>query len=137
MRSAERSERPGAGAVERLLSGLLRTGVVASLSVVVFGTIVTFVHHPGYLKLPPALKGFTQAGAPCPSTFREVAVGIGQFRGQAIVAAGLLLLIATPVLRVAVSMVAFACRKDRIFLAITLTVLLMMVLPFVLGRVGL
>ena len=34
--------------VERVISGLLRVGVVVSLFVVTLGTATSFVHHPDY-----------------------------------------------------------------------------------------
>jgi uncharacterized membrane protein len=49
--------------------------------------------------------------------------------------AGLLLLLATPVLRVAVSILAFIYEKDGIFVMITSIVLALLLLSFVLGRV--
>ena len=45
------------------------------------------------------------------------------FHGQAIIQFGLLLLIATPVARVAFSAVAFASRGDYMYVVITLIVL--------------
>jgi uncharacterized membrane protein len=50
--------------------------------------------------------------------------------------AGLLLLIATPVLRVAVSILAFVYQRDRAFVAITSIVLALLLTSFVLGRGG-
>ena len=49
--------------------------------------------------------------------------------------AGLLLLIATPVTRVAVSIFAFVYEKDRVFVIITIIVLSLLLLSFFLGRV--
>jgi uncharacterized membrane protein len=53
-----------------------------------------------------------------------------------VVTAGLLLLILTPILRVAVSIVAFIIEKDRIFVFITATVLAVLLLSFLLGKAG-
>jgi len=50
-----------------------------------------------------------------------------------VVALGLLLLIATPVLRVAVSIVAFVQQGDRLFTLITAVVLGILLLSFALG----
>lgn len=123
--------------MEQRISTLLRAGVVASLSLVALGTAVTFVRHPDYVSLASAFDRLTQPGAAFPRTLAEVAEGVAQLRGQAIVAAGLLLLIATPVLRVAMTTWLFAQRKDRDFVAITLLVLLVIGLSVVLGRVAL
>jgi uncharacterized membrane protein len=55
-------------------------------------------------------------------------------RGRAFVAAGLLVLIATPVMRVAASLLVFAWRRDRAFLAITALVLAVLVASFLIGN---
>jgi len=55
--------------------------------------------------------------------------------GQGIVVVGLLVLLITPVLRVAVSIIAFLVERDRAFVFFTTTVLLLLLLSFVLGRV--
>ena len=56
-------------------------------------------------------------------------------RGEAIVTLGLLVLIATPVMRVAVSVVAFIQHRDRTYALITAAVLCLLLLSLVLGRV--
>jgi uncharacterized membrane protein len=124
-------------AVEVLISRLLRAGVVASLTLVIVGTVVTFVHHGDYWSSGHGtLDGLIGSSATFPHTPAQVLAGVGEFRGQAIVALGLLLLIATPVVRVAVSIAAFAYQGDRTFVAITSVVLLLLLLSFALGRAG-
>ena len=59
--------------------------------------------------------------------------GMLQMRGQAIVMLGLLLLIATPVMRVAASIFIFARERDRLYIAITTLVLLLLLTSFFLG----
>ena len=54
----------------------------------------------------------------------------------AIIALGLILLLATPVLRVAVSVVAFAVIRDFLYVAITLLVLFILISSFLLGLGG-
>jgi uncharacterized membrane protein len=48
----------------------------------------------------------------------------------------LLVLIATPIVRVAVSVLAFAYQRDRVFVAVTSAVLLILLLAFFLGKAG-
>ena len=45
--------------VDLAISRLLRGGVVISISVVIAGLILTFVHHPEYLSSKPALGELT------------------------------------------------------------------------------
>jgi uncharacterized membrane protein len=121
--------------VEVVLSHLLRGGVVVSLFVIVTGTALSFVHHPQYVSSPAELSRLTRPGAAFPHTLGEVAAGVRDLRGQAIATVGLLLLVATPVLRVAVSIFAFVYERDPAFVLITSVVLCLLLLSFWLGRV--
>jgi uncharacterized membrane protein len=128
---AERRQRR----LERLISDVLRFGVVASLILIVIGTILSFVHHPSYLSSAAEFERLSGPEAAFPHTWGAVAAGLGDLQGQAVVALGLMLLIATPILRVALSLAAFAYQKDRAYTLITLAVLSMLLLSFALGRV--
>jgi uncharacterized membrane protein len=124
--------------VELLISSILRFGVIASLAIVVFGTIVTFAHHPDYLHASNALPSLVhperQLHVTFPHTIRDVITGLAAFRGEAIIVLGLLLLIATPVIRVAVSIFVFVHQKDRFFTIVTIAVLFFLLLSFFLGK---
>jgi uncharacterized membrane protein len=121
--------------VELLISTLLRTGVIVSLVVILAGTLLSFVHHPEYLSSRTALAPLIEPGATFPHTVSGVLAGLTDFRGQSVVTVGLLILIATPVVRVAVSALAFVYQRDRIYVAITSVVLALLLLSFVLGKV--
>jgi uncharacterized membrane protein len=120
---------------ELALSYLLRGGVVTSLVTILVGVVLMFVHHPSYFKPGDDLKHLTNPGAAFPHTLAEVAEGLREGRGQAVVCVGLLLLIATPILRVAVSIVVFAAQRDYVFVLITSFVLAVLLLSFFLGEV--
>jgi uncharacterized membrane protein len=122
--------------VELAISALLRIGVLTSLLVVLGGTVVTFVHHPHYLSSHHDLGRLTKPGAEFPHSLRSLVRGLEHAQGRAIVTAGLLLLIATPVLRVAISVLAFVYQRDRTFVVITTVVLTLLLTSFVLGRGG-
>jgi uncharacterized membrane protein len=121
--------------VELFISHLLKVGVLTSLAVVILGSVISFVRHPEYLTQPPALRRLTHPGAAFPHTVGEMWAGLKDGRGQAIVVLGLLLLIATPVLRVAASIFGFLYEGDRVYVAITTLVLALLVLSFVIGKV--
>jgi uncharacterized membrane protein len=121
--------------VELLISTLLRVGVTVSLVIIVAGTLLSFAHHPGYVSSASELARLTTPGAAFPHTLEQVRAGLRQGRGQAVVVVGLLLLIATPVARVAVSILGFLYQRDRAFALITLAVLVLLLLSFWLGRV--
>ena len=122
--------------VEPAVSHLLRGGVIASIAVVIAGLVLTFVHHPDYVSSRPALGQLTAAEQPFPHTVSGVVEGIREGHGQAVVMLGLLLLIATPVARVALSIGIFAVQGDRLYLAITTAVLLLLIASFVVGAAG-
>ncbi|MDZ8184428.1 MAG: DUF1634 domain-containing protein [Nostoc sp. ChiSLP02] len=105
--------------LQYLLSNLLKYGVLIASAVVLFGGILYLMHHG----TEPASYHFFRGE---PSQFRSPigvvqAVLSGSDRG--IIQLGLLLLIATPVLRVIVSLLAFLIKRDFIYVIITLFVL--------------
>lgn len=127
-------EDPGVRRAELIISGVLRIGVIASILLIVAGTLLTFVHHREYVSSPGELARLTHPGSAVPQTLAAVLSGAIQLRGQSVVAAGLLLLILTPVVRVATSILAFIAQRDRRYVLITSAVLLLLLLSFWLGR---
>lgn len=129
------SERASDRRLETLIGTLLRTGVTASVVLIVGGTIVSFVHHPDYATSTTALSRLTQPGM-APRNVGDVLAGLATFRGQACAMLGILVLMVTPFLRVAVSLVAFARDRDRPFTLLTAAVLVLLLLSVALGRAG-
>jgi uncharacterized membrane protein len=119
--------------VDTAISNLLRAGVLLSIGVVVLGLIFTFVHHPQYMTSKADLGQLTNPAIVYPHTIREVFQQTFAERGQAIVMLGLLLLIATPIARVAFSVVAFVIERDRIYVAITMLVLVLLLVSLATG----
>ena len=122
--------------IEMLISWLLRVGVMVSATLVVLGMVLTFRHHPLYRSSHTDLAALTNAKGVYPHTVTAVLHSVLEGRGQGIAMLGLLLLVATPVFRVAVSVVLFAREKDTLFVAVTTTVLGLLILSFVLGAAG-
>jgi uncharacterized membrane protein len=120
--------------LEMLISRILRAGVIASVTLIVVGMVASFVQHPDYLSSSAVLDSAVGPGATFPHEFDALLAGSRQLRGEAIVTLGLLVLIATPVLRVAVSVVAFVQHRDRTYALITAAVLCLLLLSLVLGR---
>jgi uncharacterized membrane protein len=114
----------------------LRSGVLLSLALIALGTAVTFTHHPQYISAAEELDKLTQPGAAFPTSLAEVVDGLSEGQGRAIVVTGLLILIATPVLRVAISVLVFLEERDRTFAFVTGTVLVILLLSFALGKAG-
>lgn len=116
--------------LELMVGKLLRGGVVASALVVLGGGIWWLAQAGGGM---PAYHEFRQE----PDDFRHVGAlltGLAHPRAQTVIQLGLLLLIATPVARVALALIGFALEHDHVYVVITLVVLgvlvYSMVLPF-------
>jgi uncharacterized membrane protein len=120
--------------VELTISYLLRGGVVLSILLIVAGTIITFAQQPSYVSQPSELQRLITPGTKFPHTLPDLMAALSQFRGEAVVTLGLLVLIATPVMRVAISILAFIYQGDRVFTLITTVVLCLLLLSLVLGR---
>jgi uncharacterized membrane protein len=122
--------------VDLIISRLLRGGVIASMATVLLGAVLMFVHHPQYLRSAADLQRLTTAGAAFPQSLADVARGVLAGRGQAVVVLGLILLIATPIMRVVVAIVGFALQGDRALAVISAVVLLVLLISFLLGKSG-
>ncbi|HEX9162432.1 MAG TPA: DUF1634 domain-containing protein [Thermoanaerobaculia bacterium] len=120
--------------IDKAITTLLRAGVLLSIAIIVAGMVITFVHHPDYFSSRPSLGNLTSPGAHFPNAIGEVFSGVRHGRGQAIMMAGLLVLIATPVARVALSVVIFVIERDWLFTAITATVFVILMIAFAIGR---
>ncbi len=102
-----------------IIGWVLQGGVIVSVVVIAIGLLL--------LSLQPNTFAPQQLQM-LPHTFAQVGTALLALQPQAVIALGLLLLIATPVVRVAISMVAFAVERDWRFVVISLLVLL--ILPF-------
>lgn len=119
--------------IELLISMTLRIGVMLSVAVMLLGVIVTFVHHPNYFHSRPALGELTNSREIFANTIRAVLGGVRALHGQSIAMLGILLLIATPVVRVGISVVLFAAQRDRRYVLITAVVLALLLTSLMSG----
>ena len=120
---------------ELIISFVLRIGVITSFFLIIAGSIISFVHHHEYISSPTTLGHLTKPGASFFHTIPDIINGLGDFRGQAIVALGLILLIVTPITRVFISIILFIFQGDRIFILITSLVFFILVFSFFLGQI--
>jgi uncharacterized membrane protein YfcA/uncharacterized membrane protein len=110
-----------------IISWVLQGGVILSAITITLGLLL-LPTRPGGLSVQRLLN--------FPETFAQVGQGLLIHRPQAIIALGLLLLIATPVVRVAVSIITFAFERDRLYVTITFFVLVILLFSmFFLGRI--
>jgi len=116
---------------EIIIGSLLRAGVMLAASVVLIGGVLYEVRHGNELINYAAFHGE-------PEQFRKVPAILDDaisLHGRSIIQLGLLLLIATPIARVAFSAIAFAIEKDYMYVVITLIVLAVL-LYSLLGSAG-
>jgi uncharacterized membrane protein len=127
-------EKDTPGGTEGAISAVLWIGVTASLVLLAVGSVLSFLRAGGYGRQASEVRRLSGAGGAFPRTAAWVLAGLRHGDGQAVIVVGLLLLIATPVVRVAVSVLSFARERDRVFVCITALVLLLLALSFELGR---
>lgn len=118
---------------ELLISITLRTGVTISVAVMLLGLVLTFAHHHDYFHSRPALGELTNSREVFANTTGAVLRGVRELRGQSIAMLGILLLIATPVVRVAISVALFAAQRDRRYVLITAVVLALLLTSLMSG----
>jgi len=119
--------------IEVILGNLLRAGVLVSAAVVLLGASIYLSRHAHE---PADYRVFRGE----PSEYRTIR-GIIQSAisggGRGLIQLGLLLLIATPIARVAFSVAGFAIERDRLYVAFTLLVLAILLYSFLGTGIGL
>lgn len=104
--------------MEQVVGNLLRVGVMLAAAVVLLGGVLHLVQHT---HPPPDYRVFHGE----PAELRSIAGilrGALDLRSSAVIQFGLLLLLATPVARVAFYVFAFAAQRDHLYTVITLIV---------------
>jgi uncharacterized membrane protein len=135
--------------VARRIGMLLEVGVLAAAALILLGGVIYLSNHGGdpaedrgtFRPMPAefsrpvailrgAVLGQTGAGSP-----QGHPLPAGQGRGRALIQVGLLLLIATPVMRVVVSVYAFARERDVLYVLFTLLVLAVLLYGLFSGQI--
>ncbi|MFZ0861464.1 MAG: DUF1634 domain-containing protein [Candidatus Sulfotelmatobacter sp.] len=104
--------------IENVLGNLLRAGVLLSALVVLLGGAIYLLRHG----LSPVDFGVFRGEPPDLRDLRGIIHSAFQLRGRGIIQLGLLLLIATPVARVAFSIFGFAKERDGMYVVFTVIV---------------
>ncbi|MGZ3872698.1 MAG: DUF1634 domain-containing protein [Mucilaginibacter sp.] len=118
--------------IQALIGQVLRLGMIVSISIVFFGGVIYLYRHghsvPNYKVfrgIPPFLQ---HTGSLLQAAF--------QIKGQAIIQLGVILLVATPILRVVFSMIGFMLEKDYMYVTISFLVLLIIFASMMGGHAG-
>ena len=110
---------------------VLRIGVMAAALVAVFGGLIYLRRHGAAIPEYATFHGVPEGL----DSVHGIVKGALALRGRWITQLALLLLIATPVARVALSIAAFARERDRAYVAISAFVLALLLYSFLGGRV--
>ncbi len=105
--------------LQHIVGTLLRSGVLLAAAVVLVGGILYLARHGGAVPDYHVFRG-QPAGL---RTLAGIVRGAFTLDERGIVQLGLVLLIATPIARVAAAAVAFAFERDRAYVLVSLLVL--------------
>ena len=108
--------------VENIIGNLLGAGVLLSALVVCCGGLIFLAHHGESHADYRVFQGEPASLTSIPKILKYAA----ELHGSGIIQLGLLLLIATPVARVAFSIVGFAMERDRLYAGFTVAVLIIL-----------
>jgi uncharacterized membrane protein len=115
-----------------IIGWILRIGVISSMVIVFIGGIFFVCRHGQSIPDYHVFKGVPYFI----HNTSGIINGTLHLKGQAIIQLGILLLIATPVIRVAFSAIGFIIEKDHLYTAISLIVLLIIFGSMLSGLMG-
>lgn len=124
--------RPAVGARDRdalvrqaelIISNVLRAGVLLSAAIIAVGVVWFYLRYF-------AVGAAGSASTHFPASLGQVGAGLAHGNPLALITLGLLVLLATPIFRVAVSIVAFTLEHDRQYVVITVIVLAILLASF-------
>ena len=108
--------------MEITISRMLRVGVSLAAFVVLVGEILYLWQSHG---VETDYRYFH--GVPTPvDHFWPVLEGVGHFDSRSIIRLGIMLLIATPIARVAFCLYSFAAQRDKLYILVSATVLVVL-----------
>ncbi len=113
-----------------LLGNVLRTGVLAAAGFILIGGVLYLVRHGAESPNYHVFRGE-------PSDLRSIGGIVGDAisaSSRGVIQLGFLLLIATPVMRVALSLVGFGKQRDWTYVVVSLTVLALLLYSLFGGR---
>jgi uncharacterized membrane protein len=105
--------------LENIIGNLLRAGVLLAAAVVLAGGALYLVQRGSH---PVDYRTFTAGGNDI-RTLPGIVKSAASLQSAGLMQLGLLLLIATPVARVAMAVAGFALERDRMYVVVSLIVL--------------
>jgi uncharacterized membrane protein len=106
--------------IEVIVGTLLRYGVMTASAIVLLGGVCFLIQHgqapmPSYHRFVGEGIGYT--------TFSGILQGAFAMQAKGVIQLGVMVLIATPILRILFSLIGFVLEKDKLYVFITLIVL--------------
>lgn len=105
--------------IEHVVGNLLRIGVLIAATVAAIGALFFLAHHGG----DPARYHVFRGEPGALSTLTGIVHGVLALNSRAVVQFGIILLIATPIARVLLTLIAFALRRDWLYVVVSGVVL--------------
>jgi uncharacterized membrane protein len=109
---------------ELTIAKLLKAGVLLSAAIIFTGLA---------LYLITGVSGYENNVYP--TNLILIISGVLSLKSYAIMMTGLLILILTPIFRVGVSIIVFAKEKDKLYIIITASVFIILIISLILGKV--
>lgn len=103
-----------------VIGNVMRWGVIVSLSLTFLGGLLYILSHPHEII---SYKEYIEKDYSVAEILSKTFSGLLHFDGESLITFGILLLFATPVLRVLFSLIGFILEKDKLYILITLIVL--------------
>ena len=128
MKAGDSRDRAPLRTVEKVVSRVLRIGIILSATIICLGLVLL------------AVKGIItnemriDAAIPYPRDLVALLSGLLALDPASVIALGLVVLIATPIARVSVSILAFALERDWRYVVVTASVLAILIAGIVLGK---
>lgn len=131
------SEFPGDHPEDAVLRSItpivLRGGLTIAMTFIGLG-LLRWIFEPG--EFIAQLTAITHGAHPPPFVWRDELASVLRLRPRGLVLLGLVFLTATPLARVLLCAATFARARDRLLLLLTGTVVLLLCLAILLGRIG-
>ncbi len=118
--------------LQYIIGNLLRWGVWTSMGVAIIGGMIYLYRHGHETVYYPR---FEEQDHSMLFILKDVFTGISNGKGRSLIMLGIILLFATPIMRVIFSLIGFVLEKDRLYVVITLIVL-MIIFVSVRGGLG-
>jgi len=118
--------------MQAVIGWVLRLGVIVSVCIVFVGGVIYLYRHGHEVADYHTFTGIPEFVR----TFNGIFANTFALRGQAIIQMGIALLIATPILRVIFSTIGFALEKDKLYVFVSLLVLVIIFVSMLSGHAG-